>query len=383
MPVESTNTHTIALLAWQGAGQGDSWLRTGILLCVIFLVLTIAWGVGRILKRQPDSILDPAVVRTFNRRVKVSLIIYAVLTIGIIFGPIVCVVLFGLVSFWALREFITMTPTRLADHRALFWTFFLFTPLQYLFVAIGSSCVHLTKEDGWHFALANSLGLVGFDFYLLYTIMIPVYGSLLIPARIALSNDHKRFLERSAKVQFGLLICVYALSFAPAILDLNIQTFDAKINMPEVPPPQAGANVVGRAGLASLLVYFVVIVQISELMQFCWDRIIGRHVIASEINASKTWQGFLGGLISTGIIGIMLWWTGITPFTWFGSGLMAAVVAIMGFAGSMTMSAIKRDRGVQDYGTLVQGHAGVLDRIDSMCFAAPVFFHLTRFYLGV
>ena len=53
----------------------------------------------------------------------------------------------------------------------------------------------------------------------------------------------------------------------------------------------------------------------------------------------------------------------------------------MGFAGGITMSAIKRDRGVKDYGTLVEGHGGVLDRIDSICFAAPVFFHCTRWWL--
>ena len=112
-------------------------------------------------------------------------------------GYVATVVLFGLISFWALREFITMTPTRRGDHRTLFWTFFLFTPLQYVLVGAGR------------------------DYYGLYTIMIPVYASLFIPARIAISGDPKRFLERVAKIQAGLLICVYCLSHAPAILDLD------------------------------------------------------------------------------------------------------------------------------------------------------------------
>jgi phosphatidate cytidylyltransferase len=282
--------------------------------------------------------------------------------------------LFGLVSFWALREFITMTPTRRGDHRALFLTFFLFTPLQYLFVGMGS------------------LDVATFDFYYLYTIVIPVYASLVIPARIALSNDHKRFLERSAKIQFGLLVCVYALSHAPALLDLDLQEYVAS---PPAQPASSGdpstAGAVPQSGThwqpwdgskAGLLLYFVLIVQLSEVGQYVWDRLIGKHVVAPAIHATKTWEGFLAGALSTGVLGVLLWLTGITPFAWYGSGSMSLVVAIMGFAGSMTMSAIKRDRGVEDYGTLVQGHAGVLDRIDSMCFAAPVFFHLTRFFLG-
>lgn len=343
---------------------------TIVLLSTVLVVLAIALVVGRMLKRQPEGTVDPALVRTFNRRVQAWLTMYAILALGIFLGRIVSVVLFGLVSFWALREFITMTPTRRADHRALFWTFFLFTPLQYLFVGIGSSFVGL-RPDAWYYGIVDFFGLVDVDFYGMYTIMIPVYASLIVPARIALSDDHKRFLERSAKTQFGLLVCVYALSHAPAILELRLQQWNAA---DERYVPWHGSP-------AGLLVYFVLIVQLSEVAQYLWDRAAGRHVIAPSINASKTWEGFLGGVLSTAVIGVLFWFTGVTPFTWYGSALMSLVIATMGFAGSMTMSAIKRDRGVADYGTLVQGHAGVLDRIDAMCFAAPVFFHLTRYFL--
>ena len=123
-----------------------------------------------------------------------------------------------------------------------------------------------------------------------------------------------------------------------------------------------------------LLFYFVLLVQLADVLQYAWGKLIGRHVIAPNINASRTWEGFCGGVASTTVFGVLLYW--VTPFGVWGSACMAMVVAIMGFAGGMTMSAIKRDRGVKDYGTLVQGHAGVLDRIDSICFSAPVFFHL-------
>jgi phosphatidate cytidylyltransferase len=127
-----------------------------------------------------------------------------------------------------------------------------------------------------------------------------------------------------------------------------------------------------------LLFYFILMVQLGDLFQFLWDKLLGKHVIAPNINASRTWEGFVLGVLSTAMAGTVLWW--VTPFGFLGSTLMAGIVGVMGFAGGMTMSAIKRDRGVRDYGTLVQGHAGVLDRLDSICFAAPVFFHLTRYF---
>ncbi len=190
-----------------------------------------------------------------------------------------------------------------------------------------------------------------------------MYAFLFIPARVALAGDYKRFLERVAKIQSGLLICVYCLSFAPALLYLDI--------------PNATAS-----GKARLLFFFVTMALLSEAFQFIWSQLYGRHVIAPAINAARTWEGLVGGSASTALAGMVLYWA--TPFEQlWQAAFMAMVVAIMGFAGAMTMSAIKRDRGVRDYGTLVEGHGGVLDRIDAICFAAPVFYHITRHILGV
>ena len=346
---------------------------TMVLVLAVLALLVIAYVIGRSLKRQPESQFNPAVVRVFNNRISAWLMMWSFLALGILLGRTVTVMLFGLVSFWALREFITMTPTRRGDHRALFWSFFLFTPLQYVFIIIGRSCVDL-PEEGWFASLMRTMGFEGFDFYGLYSILIPVYAMLFIPARIALSGDHKRFLERVAKIQAGLLICVYSLSYAPALLDLDLM-----YHTEDGWKPWSGVN----GSNAGLLFYFVLLVQLGDVFQFAWDKLAGRHVIAPAINASKTWEGFLGCILSTSLAGVLVWFTQVTPFTWYGSALMGLVVAVLGFCGSVTMSAIKRDRGVKDYGTLVQGHAGVLDRIDSMCFAAPVFFHLTRYFLSI
>ena len=212
--------------------------------------------------------------------------------------------------------------------------------------------------------------MVAMNLYDFYTIVIPVYASLFIPARIAFTGDHKRFLERSAKIQFGLLICVYALSHTPALLYLELETYD-RVTQTKIP---------WTGKTAGLLFFFIVIVQVSDMLHFVWDRLAGKHVIASGINTTKTWEGVIGSACCTALVGILLQF--VTPFTWYGAGFMALIISVMASSGSMTMSAIKRDRGVRDYGTLVQGHAGVLDRIDSMCFAAPIFFHATRFFLN-
>lgn len=322
------------------------WWTTILILCVL-IVLVFMLIAGQLLKRQTDSNLDPAIVRSFNKRVIAWLTICVLLVVALSLDRVVTVIFFGLVSFWALREFITMTPTRRADHRTLFWVFFLFTPLQYVLVAL--------------------------DQYAFYTIVIPVYASLFIPGRIAFTNDHKRFLERTAKIQFGLLICVYALSHAPALLYLELNRFDEA----------TGTKVPWEGKPAGLLFFFIIMVQISDMLHFVWDRLFGRHVIAPDINPTKTWEGLIGAACSTAVLGILVQLVlPVTPFTWYGAGFMAVLISIMASSGSMTMSAIKRDRGVKDYGTLVTGHAGVLDRIDSLCFAAPIFFHVTRFFLG-
>ncbi len=328
-------------------------LPTTILLLAVMAVLALAALGGEILRRQPDAVVNPAVVGVFNSRVRAWLLMCAVVAAGMLLGELLSdivgraamvVVFFG-VSFWALREYITVTPTRSGDHRALFWVFLIFTPMQYLLVGL---------DVCW---------TEGPDFYRLYSILIPVYGSLFIPARSAFAGDHRRFLERTAKIHLGLLICVYTLSYAPAILDLNLLGPDRQ--------RWEGSN-------AGLLFYFVLIVQLGDIAQFLWDRLLGRRVIAPDIHASKTWEGFLGGVLCAGLVGGALWW--VTPFSFWSAFLISCATAVFGFAGGLTMSAIKRDRGVQDYGTLVQGHAGVLDRIDSLCFAAPVFYHLARFF---
>ncbi|MBN1908406.1 MAG: phosphatidate cytidylyltransferase [Pirellulales bacterium] len=312
--------------------MGD--VRAMSLIAGVLVLLGAATAVVQILRRREDPSLNPAILETFRLRVHSWWLLFAILAAACLLGKTVTIILFGGLAFWALREFITLTPTRPGDHNALFWVFFIFPLFQFVFVWINR--------------------------YELFSIAIPVYAFLFIPARIAMAGDHKRFLERTAKIQAGLLICVYCLSYAPALLSLRAESTTAFSS-------------------AGLLLFFVLMVQLSDALQYAWAQMPSRHVIVPAISPGRTWEGLLGGTASVTLIGAALWWA--TPFNFLGAAMMSAVISLMAFAGGLTMSAIKRDRGVKDYGTLVEGHGGVLDRIDSLCFAAPVFYHFTRWIL--
>lgn len=295
----------------------------------LLMVLTAATVVGQMLRRQTELGVNPAVVEQFNLRVRSWWMLTAMLAVGFLLGPSITVALFGGLSFWALREFITLTPTRIADHRTLFWVFFVFTPLQFYLVATGQ--------------------------YEVYSILIPVYAFLFIPARIALAGDFKRYLERCTTIQTGLMICVYCLSYAPALQSIPLKDAEP----------------------VRLLLFFFIIVALSDAFHYACEKLLGKHLIAPAISQNKTWEGFLGGLGCASLAGMALYWA--SPFRAPQAAMMAALISAMGYCGGLTMSAIKRDRGVKDYGTLLVGHSGVLDRIDSICFAAPVFYHATKY----
>lgn len=295
-------------------------------------LLAIATVLGQLMRMHMGGEQGSKTIDNLNARIKAWWLMVAIFGFAMVTGGIGSVILFGITSFLGLREFITLTPTKPGDHRTLFWVFFVITPLQY-----------------W---------LVATDWYGLFAIMIPVYAFLFVPLRSVMSGDCDRFLQRTSTIQWGLMVCVYCVSHAPAIFLLKI-------------PGYEGQN-------GKLLFYFVLVVQLSDVLQYVWGKTLGHHKIAPHVSPSKTWEGFLGGITTATLIGAGLWWA--TPFTPVQSAGMSLTITLMGFAGGLVMSAIKRDRGVKDYGTIIEGHGGVMDRIDSICFAAPVFFHLTRYY---
>jgi phosphatidate cytidylyltransferase len=199
--------------------------------------------------------------------------------------------------------------------------------------------------------------LVWIGWYGLSSILIPVYVSIFLPIRTALAGDTERFLERTAINQWGLMICVYFVSHVPAVLTLRIPGYEGQT--------------------PKLMFFLVLVVELSDVLQYVWGKTLGRHPIAPSISPNKTWEGLVGGVACASALGTGIWWA--SPFSPIAAAVMSLAITLMGFAGGLIMSAIKRDRGVKDYGALIGGHGGMLDRIDSLCFSAPVFFHLTRY----
>ena len=298
-------------------------------------VLTAATVVGHTLRVRATTDARTIAVANVNARIVAWWVMCGVVLGSVFLGTVPTVVLFGLLSFLALGEFITLTPSRRADHHALLMAFYVAVPLQYSLIA-----------TGW---------------YGMFVILIPVYGVLCISAMAAIAGDTAGFMERMAKIHWGLLVCVYGLSHAPALLMLDI-------------PGYAGQNV-------KLLLFLILIVESSDVLQFIWGKLCGRRPIAPTVSPSKTVEGFLGGIATATLLGGVLW--PLTPFSPLQCAAMSCVATSVGFAGGLVMSAIKRDRGIKDFGVTIAGHGGILDRVDSLCFAAPVFFHLTRYFYAM
>lgn len=307
----------------------ETWLLFGGVLGVLVLASTVTallrWRVAR---GGPHAVID-----NLAARVSAWWWMIGVLGVAFVMGRTAIIVLFYLLSFFALREFITITTTRRGDHRAIVAAFFVFLPLQYVLV-----------YTGW---------------YGLFSIFIPVYAFLILPILSVLSAETTRFLERCAGVQWAVMICVFCVSHVPALLTLPIPGFEDR-------------NLL-------LIAFLVIVVQGSDVLQYVWGKLLGKTKIAPLLSPSKTVEGFVGGVASATALGASLWW--ITPYgSPWKAGLIALVIALMGFLGGLVMSAIKRDRNIKDWGQMIQGHGGMLDRLDSVVFAAPIFFHITRYW---
>ena len=249
-------------------------------------------------------------------------------------GPVGATVAFGVFSFLALREFITLVHTRRGDHRSLILAFFVALPLQYLLV-----------------------GLRSFD---LFTVFVPVYVFLAIPVAGALAGDPERFLERNAKIQWGIMVCVYGLSHAPALLLLDLP---------------------GYAGRGAFLLFLLVMATgAAQIVQALASRELRRRPVARQIDRSLSYRAFALGVLAAALVGAVLFW--ITPFDPLRAAAMAALAGGCGNVGEFVMRALKKDAGVRYWGnrSSVTGAVGLLDRVAPLCFAAPIFFHAVRWY---
>lgn len=302
------------------------------LIAGVVAVLILASLIGWTLSQRITSESGLETVQNLNARIKAWWVMVAIFAVAFVAGKLVTIVLFIAISFYCLREFYSITPTHPSDHPAMAAAFYIFLPLQY-----------------W---------LVWIDWMTMLTILIPVYAFLALPVLSMLRGVTADYLQRVTKIQWGLMLAVFCISHAPALLMLDLGG---------VPP-------------VNLLFFLVTIVQLSDVLQYVAGKLVGRTRLAPNVSPSKTVEGLvLGGLAATAV-GAGLWW--ITPFSPIEAAGMALAIVAAGALGGLVLSAVKRSLGAKDWGVMIQGHGGALDRMDSVTFAAPLFFHLTNYFFA-
>ncbi len=302
----------------------------------------LVWGLGVVLAILTLGALAAALLPLVRRgkdytnlrqRVNSWWVMVALLAGALLLGWQTTTVLFAAISFIALREFLSLAPARRED-RLIILAAYLAIPINYAFVAI--------------------------DQYGIYLVFIPVYCFMAVPFLMACFGQTRAFLATAATFHWGLVTCVYSLGFAAFLMRTPL-----KEHLPA-----------GPAGMVFLLLF---VTELNDVAQYVWGKLFGRHKIVPKVSPNKTWEGFLGGWATTAAV---IWFLGpyLAPLHGWGLGWMAFGLPLAGFAGDVTMSAVKRDIGVKDTSALIPGHGGMLDRADSLTFTAPLYFHLLAFF---
>ncbi|MDP6706655.1 MAG: phosphatidate cytidylyltransferase [Alphaproteobacteria bacterium] len=295
-------------------------------------VLTLASATGQVLAGGRLVRLPRPLLANLTRRINAWWLMVALVGLAFVLGQVGIIVLAALVSFAAMREWLSSAPLVRGDHGALVVSFYVVLPAQYLLLAFGTPA--------------------------LFSLFIPIAALVALPVTVAFGDDVQRFAGRVGTMQWGLMLAVWGLSHLAALAMLDIP---------------------GHEGGGLLLVAFLVLVaQASDVLQYVFGMLFGRRPIAPRLSPAKTVEGFVGGATSATLLGAGLWW--LTPFHPLAAAALACLVVVLGFLGGLVLSAVKRERGLEDWGTAIAGHGGVLDRVDSLILSAPVFFYLVRYF---
>jgi phosphatidate cytidylyltransferase len=302
-----------------------------IVLFAVFVALAVATFAGTKLGRRDAA----GNASELELRIQSWWVMILLIVAALVLGQTTAIVFFAGISFLALKEYLSIIPTRRAD-RSILLLAYLAIPLQY-----------------W---------LITTQHYGIFIVFVPVYMFLILPAAMVVRGETDGFLEAAGTLHWGLMSTVYSLGHVAYLLVL--------------PAPAPG---VGIAEGASLVIALLLLTQGNDVAQYIWGKSFGHTPIIPKVSPNKTWEGFLGGLATTALLaGVLLPW--LSPFHGWSAVAMGLVVGIAGFFGDVVESALKRDIGIKDSSTLIPGHGGILDRVDSLIFTAPLFFHLTRYF---
>lgn len=269
--------------------------------------------------------------RELTLRIRTWWVIIVLFSLAMLSPHWLALTFFALVSFMALKEFLTLVPSRQSDRMPLLWMF-IAIPINY-----------------W---------LIGIGWYGMFVVFIPVYVFLFLPARMVIAGDTQGFLRTASQLHWSLMTTVFAFSHVAFLLVLPAD---------------------GKQTGALLVLFLVGLTELNDIAQYLWGKSLGRIRVIPKVSPNKTLAGLLGGVATTALLATLLGPL-LTPLTWSMALLAGVIIGITGFCGDVVMSAIKRDIGVKDSGTLLPGHGGILDRLDSLIFTAPVFFHFIRYF---
>lgn len=295
----------------------------------LYVILVVASLISVFLKQSnPDKNYTELI-----QRIKSWWIMITLFSLAMVLSHTVSLIFFGLISFLALKEYLSIIPTRRADRRVLFWAY-LAIPIQYFWISM--------------------------EWYGMFIIFIPVFMFLYLPMRMVIIGETKNFLHAVGTLHWGLMTLVFSISHLAYLLML-----------PEID----GFN----AGGAGLVLFLVFLTQFNDVSQYVWGKLFGKHKIVPKVSPNKTWQGFIGGVFTTTTLAVLLS-SFLTPLSIPMAIVAGLIISVAGFIGDVTISALKRDIGVKDSGSLLPGHGGILDRIDSLTYTAPLFFHFIYYF---
>jgi phosphatidate cytidylyltransferase len=303
--------------------------HNSLLAMLLVLILLITASLISIALKAKNPNRDYSNLR---QRIKSWWWMIALIFAALVMGKKSSVIFFGFLSFLALKEFCSIASLRQADRRVLFWAY-LAIPVQYYFVYIG-----------W---------------YGMFIIFIPVYMFLFLPIRMVLIGQNQGFIKSAATIQWALMLTVFCISHIAYLLTLPVKN-DA-------------------AGSVGLVLFLLFITQFNDVSQYIWGKLFGKNKIIPKVSPNKTWEGFLGAVITiticSGFAAPLL-----TPLTFELGLIFGFIISISGFFGDVVISSVKRDLEIKDSGNLIPGHGGILDRIDSLIYTAPLFFHMIYYF---
>lgn len=291
-------------------------------------VLILSTIITKIMKKKNNT--DG--LKEVEMRIRSWWVMFSIFTFALVIHSTISLIFMALLCFLALKEYFSLIPFNRAHRLVLFWAY-MTIPIQFLLIYLG-----------W---------------YGMFIVFIPVYMFLLIPIQAIIVGETKNFLRSIATVQWGVMLMVFGLSHLAFLLVL----------------PGREDSIAG----AGLVLFLVVLTQANDVAQFIWGKMLGKKKILPKVSPNKTWAGFIGGVLTTTILAVILAPL-ITPFSLVASIIAGLYIGLTGFIGDVNISALKRDLNIKDTSAIIPGHGGILDRVDSLTYTAPLFFHFTRYF---